>query len=139
MSLARFPLDVQTCSLIFSSCLSSFFSLLPFKVSWILDAYGTRDLIYDWKLDEHDGVELARLKLSQFDLFYHKTSYKEIQLNDRKIVNSLSFEPTPSSYRKSFRSSIGFTYASKCRLLSPSRLHSCWFNCHSFVDILLDR
>lgn len=50
-----------------------------------LDAYGTRDIIYDWKLDEHDGVELARLKLSQFDLYYHKTSNKEIQLTDRKI------------------------------------------------------
>ncbi len=47
------------------------------------DAYGTRDVIYDWKLDEHDGVEFARLKLSQFDLFYHKISKKEIQLIDR--------------------------------------------------------
>jgi hypothetical protein len=47
------------------------------------DAYGTRDVIYDWKLDEHNGVEFARLKLSQFDLFYHKISKREIQLNDR--------------------------------------------------------
>jgi hypothetical protein len=50
---------------------------------FIEDAYGTRDVIYDWKLDEHDGVEIARLKLSQFDLFYHKISKKEIQLIDR--------------------------------------------------------
>ena len=66
------------------------FVIVVFFSYWIdfrvLDAYGTRDIIYDWKLDEHDGVELARLKLSQFDLFYHKTSNKEIQLNDRRSV-----------------------------------------------------
>jgi len=50
------------------------------------DAYGTRDVIYDWKLDEHNGVELARLKLSQFDLYYHKISKREIQLNDRMYL-----------------------------------------------------
>jgi hypothetical protein len=50
-----------------------------------LDAYGTRDVIYDWKLDEHNGVELERLKLSQFDLFSHKISKREIQLNDRRL------------------------------------------------------
>ncbi|CAF0848890.1 unnamed protein product [Rotaria sordida] len=66
MLLHRFPLDVQTCSLILSSY-----------------AYGTRDVIYDWKLDEHNGVELERLKLSQFDLFNYKISKREIQLNDR--------------------------------------------------------
>ncbi|CAF4142853.1 unnamed protein product, partial [Rotaria socialis] len=66
MFLRRYPLDVQTCSLILSSY-----------------AYGTRDVIYDWKLDEHNGVELERLKLSQFDLFSYKISKREIQLTDR--------------------------------------------------------
>ncbi|CAF0796546.1 unnamed protein product [Rotaria sp. Silwood1] len=66
MLLQRFPLDVQTCSLILSSY-----------------AYGTRDVIYDWKLDEHNGVELERSKLSQFDLFNYRISKREIQLNDR--------------------------------------------------------
>ncbi len=47
-------------------------------------------MIYDWKLDEHDGVELARLKLSQFDLFYHKISKKEIQLIDRMYSSKKS-------------------------------------------------
>jgi len=56
-----------------------------------LDAYGTHDVIYDWKLDEHNGVEVARMKLSQFDLFEHKISKKEIQLTDRKNSFSFSF------------------------------------------------
>ena len=47
------------------------------------DSYGTRDLIYDWKLDEHNGVELERVKLSQFNLDNYKISKKEIQFNDR--------------------------------------------------------
>ncbi|CAF3979602.1 unnamed protein product, partial [Rotaria magnacalcarata] len=65
MFLRRYPLDVQTCSLILSSY-----------------AYGTRDVIYDWKVDEHNGVELERLKLSQFDLFSYKISKREIRLTD---------------------------------------------------------
>ncbi|UJR26096.1 hypothetical protein I4U23_007442 [Adineta vaga] len=64
--LKRFPLDVQTCPFILSSY-----------------AYGTEDIIYDWKLDEHNGVEFERLKLSQFDLFDHKISRREMLFNDR--------------------------------------------------------
>ncbi|CAF1349053.1 unnamed protein product [Adineta steineri] len=64
--LRRFPLDIQTCPFILSSY-----------------AYGTEDVIYDWKLDENNGVELVPLKLSQFDLFHYKTSKRIIQFNDR--------------------------------------------------------
>ncbi|CAF2796024.1 unnamed protein product [Rotaria sp. Silwood2] len=66
MLLQRFPRDVQTCSLILSSY-----------------AYETRGIIYDWKPDEHNGVELEHLELSQFDLFNYRISTREIQLNDR--------------------------------------------------------
>lgn len=52
------------------------------------DAYGTSDVIYDWKLDEHNGVEFERLKLSQFDLFGYQISRREIQMNDRKNEDS---------------------------------------------------
>ena len=86
MFFRRYPLDVQTCSLILSSCKlkyrrkrNEFF----YYDSLVEDAYGTRDVIYDWKLDEHNGVELERLKLSQFDLFSYKISKREIQLTDR--------------------------------------------------------
>ncbi|CAF4428192.1 unnamed protein product, partial [Adineta steineri] len=64
--LRRFPLDIQTCPFILSSY-----------------AYGTEDVIYDWKLDENNGVELVPLKLSQFDLFHYKISKRIIQFNDR--------------------------------------------------------
>lgn len=92
MSLRRFPIDVQTCSLMLSSCSSSFdFRSTCFSFFLFSDAYGTRDVIYDWKLDEHNGVEFERLKLSQFHLFHYKISQYEIRMNDRKKEFFISF------------------------------------------------
>ena len=89
-------MDVQTCSLMFSSCESRRALVRhPTARCSLADAYGTRDVIYDWKLDEHDGVELERLKLSQFDLFSYAISKRDIQLNDRMLKRCFaSIEPT---------------------------------------------
>ena len=50
------------------------------------DAYGIRDVIYDWKHDQHNGVEMRHLKLSQFDLFGYAISKRELSLNNRMCV-----------------------------------------------------
>ena len=86
--LKRFPLDVQLCPLVLSSCKSSRNHFLLY-IRVYKDAYGTKDIIYDWKLNANNGVEFERLKLSQFDLFDHKISRREVQLNDRLSSTSM--------------------------------------------------
>lgn len=51
------------------------------------DAYGVQDVVYEWKIDERNGVEIPRSKLSQFDLFNYTISKKEILINNRKYIS----------------------------------------------------
>lgn len=146
MSLRRFPIDVQTCSLMFSSCRSAIVQLeIGVKEPLFLVQMPTEHVIWFMIGSWMNTMEWNSNVWNYLNSIYFITKFLNmkfewmiVKLHSPSLL-SVFFSLSSLCPREPFCTSTWPSHSSKCRLLSFTRLHSSCFTSYSVLDFVLDR